>query len=42
MNAALVAAVFFVALYNVLLIAITIFVVHSLLMSFLKIKDDDE
>lgn len=35
-------AIFFVVLYNVLLIAITVFVVHSLLMSLLKIKDDDE
>jgi len=35
-------AIFFVVLYNVLLIAITVFVVHSLLVSILKIKDDDE
>jgi hypothetical protein len=42
MNVELVVGIFFVALYNVLLIAITVFVVHSLLESILKIKDDDE
>jgi hypothetical protein len=35
-------AVFFVILYNVLLTAITLFVVHSLVSSLLKIEKDDE
>jgi hypothetical protein len=42
MNVELAVGIFFVALYNVLLLAIIGFVVHSLLESVLKIKDDDE
>jgi hypothetical protein len=34
-------AIFFVALYNILLIAIIGYVVHSLLDSVIKKKDDD-